>query len=336
MIHDARRGLLAAALLITLGATAQAPGQAPGQHGSHEHGATAPSQPPVSAPENGAAGRAPLRVTMEEMHRHGGMPRGWKFSVPPGDPARGQKIFADLECYKCHAIKGESFPPAGGDDKSIGPELTGIGGAHPAEYIAESVLSPNRVIVLGPGFTGSDGLSIMPSFADSISLAQWVDLVAYLRSLTGGGDHHGGGEIARERVEGDYRVRLVYVAPGRPGSPSGGGHDHSSAEHDAHARAHHGGAAHPKAFVLDREPDEPGPYLPVTVTVHVAGVSMNRTVRLAPMVGDRGFHYGADIALPAGTERLTVGIGPTSMAVMVAGRKRFTRPVTAVFDWTGK
>ncbi|MGH7393875.1 MAG: c-type cytochrome, partial [Candidatus Rokuibacteriota bacterium] len=341
--------------------------------------------PAARAPSPTGVGPAPLRVTMEELHRHGGVPRGWRFSVPPGDPARGRQVFADLECYKCHAIDGESFPPAGGDAKNVGPELTGMGGQHPKEYFAESVLAPNRVILLGPGFTGPDGLSIMPSFADSISLAQWVDLAAYLSTLTAGGHDHRRSETEHELVTGDYRLRLVYVPPagghghGAPagghehGAPSkgaqpgaassggshqhgaspGGGHQHGAppkgaqpgaapsgghhhgADHDAHHRAHHGGAGHLMAFVLDRETDEPVPYLPVTVTVHAASAAP-RSVKLAPMIGDRGFHYGADLTLPERTERIAVGIGPTTMRVTGSAGSRFRKPVTAVIDWAGK
>ena len=61
-----------------------------------------------------------------------------------------------------------------------------MGAHHPAEYFAESVVNPNRVIVLGTGYTGADGLSKMPSYADTMTLRQLVDLVAYLKSLTTG------------------------------------------------------------------------------------------------------------------------------------------------------
>ncbi len=89
------------------------------------HGAMAPA---AAAP--GAA--APRKVTMEELHRQGGVPRGWKFALPAGDPVKGRQLFADLECYKCHAIQGESFPPGGGDARNVGPDLTGMGGMHRA------------------------------------------------------------------------------------------------------------------------------------------------------------------------------------------------------------
>ncbi len=102
--------------------------------------------------------------------------------------------------------------------KSTGPELTGMGGEHPAEYIAESILAPNHVIVEGPGYSGPDGLSTMPSFIDSLSVAQWLDLVAYLKSLRGASDApHAGREIEREQLAGDYRIRIIYgvAAPRR-------------------------------------------------------------------------------------------------------------------------
>ena len=58
----------------------------------------------------GGAGPGPRRVSEDELHRHGGVPRGWKFSVPPGDAARGRELFRELECYKCHEIQTEKFP----------------------------------------------------------------------------------------------------------------------------------------------------------------------------------------------------------------------------------
>src|SRR5207244_11027839 len=111
------------------------------------------------------------------------------------------------ECCKCHVIQGESFPTSGGDAKNVGPELSGMGGVHPAEYFAESILSPNAVILDGPGFIGPDGKSIMPSYADSLSVVQLVDLVAFLKSLTSGGHEHG---AAPSKTEGDYTGPLAY------------------------------------------------------------------------------------------------------------------------------
>src|SRR5215472_2596831 len=117
-------------------------------------------------------------LSMDDLHRSGGVPRGWKFTLPSGgDATKGRQLFAELDCYKCHAIQNAGFPPSGGDGKT-GPELTGMGAHHPAEYFAESIIAPNNVLLAGPGWIGPDGRSIMPSYADSLSVAQLLDLVA--------------------------------------------------------------------------------------------------------------------------------------------------------------
>src|SRR4029453_9703880 len=118
----------------------------------HQHGA--PAAKPAETSE-------PKRVTMEELHRGGGVPPGWRFAWPAGDPARGREVFAKLECYQCHEVKGEKFPAVTPDPTRRGPELSGMGAHHPAEYFAESIINPNAVILLGPGHTGPDGLSII-------------------------------------------------------------------------------------------------------------------------------------------------------------------------------
>jgi mono/diheme cytochrome c family protein len=132
-----------------------------------------------------------IRTTMAELHAHGGVPRGWKFLIPPGDAAEGRKVFVGMECFACHDVKGEDFPHDGKAARGAGPELTGMGSHHPAEYFAESILNPNRVIVQGPGYTGADGLSKMPSYADTMTLKQLMDVVAYLGSLKSVDAHHG-------------------------------------------------------------------------------------------------------------------------------------------------
>src|SRR5262249_8986577 len=156
-----------------------------GVRAQHQHGnppATTPSAGPTT-PAAGAGEGVGRKVTMEELHRSGGVPRGWKFALPAGEAGEGRQVFAGLEVSKWHAIQGVKFPQRGGDAKNVGPELTGMGSHHPAEYFAESILSPNAVILEGPGYTGPDGKSIMPSYADSLSVTQLVDLVAFLKSL---------------------------------------------------------------------------------------------------------------------------------------------------------
>jgi uncharacterized protein involved in high-affinity Fe2+ transport len=272
------------------------------QHGQASSGAGATGTAP------GAPG--PRRVSEAELHRYG-TPRGWKFSLPPGNPGRGRELFRELECYKCHEIKTESFP-ASPDGKYAGPELTGMGSMHPIEYIAESILYPNAVIVDEPGTTGPDGLSLMPSYADSLTLEQWTDLSTYLKSLREGGEHTMEPGIERVATAGQYRVRLVYA--------------------QGHGMGGHG-AGHLMAYITEPESGQAVPYLPVSARVQGPG-NARRTIPLRPMIGEDGLHYGADVALPRQTSRLTILIGPTTARVSGAAKGRFAKPATADFDWS--
>ena len=299
--------IVAALAALALGAAAAS--------AQHQHGAPPPA---TGAPAAPAARKPPVRTTMEELHRGGGVPRGWTFSWPDGDATKGREVFARLECYQCHAIPGAGFPDVKPDPARQGPSLAGMGGMHPAEYFAESILDPNAVIVTGPGFTGADGLSIMPDYRDSLTLAETIDLVAYIRSLTGGGhQQHGAAGPAREQVTGGYRVRVAYAAAG------GGAH------------AHHGAAATPlghlMVFVTDALTGEPMPYLPVTATV-VSVTTPARTVTMTPMMGDGGFHYGANVALPADISTVTVAIGKPTIAAMGGRPPRAAASLT--FEWS--
>jgi uncharacterized protein involved in high-affinity Fe2+ transport len=290
-----------------------------GRHGS-EGTTPAPAGP-------AARGKRGVTIGMDELHRAGGMPPGWRFSWPDGDARKGREVFAKLECYQCHEVKGEKFPSVTPDPTRRGPELSGMGAHHPAEYFAESIINPNAVILLGPGHTGPDGLSIMPDFRDSLTLAETVDLVAFIRSLGGGssgGDHahHGAAPPAREQTAGSYRVRLAFHTPGHGG-------DHA---HHQHGAAKPASTGHLVVLVNDVTTGEPVPYLPISATIH-ADKAAPRTVSLAPMVGNQGFHYGTDVSLPASTTKITVTIGKPTMRVMSSASGRFARSEAVSFDW---
>lgn len=147
--------------------------------------------------------KKPVKIRMQELHRLGGVPRGWRFTLPGGNPEAGREVFVAMECYSCHKIKGESFPASQEEAGKEGPDLTGMGAHHPSEYLAEAIIDPNAVIIIdNPRWVGQDGLSIMPSYNDILTLQQLIDLVAYLKSLTGemphapasyGHPHEGGG-----------------------------------------------------------------------------------------------------------------------------------------------
>jgi mono/diheme cytochrome c family protein len=143
---------------------------------------------PTGAPAQPS--RRPVHITMEALHNHGGVPPGWQFTLPEGDPVAGREVFVAMQCYTCHTIAGEGFPPVKPAERVPAPELTGAGALHPTAYLAEAILNPSAVVVEGPGYADADGFSNMPNFADVLTVRQWLDLVAYLQSLGGPEGHH--------------------------------------------------------------------------------------------------------------------------------------------------
>jgi mono/diheme cytochrome c family protein len=122
-----------------------------------------------------------------EMAGHG-TAAGRKFTLPAGDPATGQKTYVEVECYKCHEVKGETSPAVADADKGVGPELSQMAGMHPVEFFAESIIDPNTFIdpdAKERGYLGDDGRSKMPNFNDILTAKQVSDLAAYLASLKG-------------------------------------------------------------------------------------------------------------------------------------------------------
>jgi copper resistance protein D len=137
-----------------------------------------PARHAEHASHRGATARGPFRVTMEELHESGGVPRGWVLTPPPGDVTRGKEVFARLGCHACHRVGGEPAGPA-----RLGPDLSGVGEHHPAAYILESILNPDAVIVQARGYTTPEGRSIMPDYRGQLSVGELIDLVAYVQSL---------------------------------------------------------------------------------------------------------------------------------------------------------
>lgn len=303
------RALLPIAAALALGA-ASGPWIAYGQgHQGHAgHGA------PAATPGSGQ------RITMEALHAAGGVPPGWKFSLPAGDPAAGRQVFVDFKCYACHAVKGESFPLEPGQTATAGPDLTGMAQHHPTAYLVEAIVNPSAVLVEGPGYIGGDGRSIMPPTPE-MTLGQLANLVAYLK-IAGGAPAHAH-EAAREQTAGGYRVRLDFVA-------AAGEHAHHDGGGDAPAAAH--GKGRLVATVTDAASGQPVPYAPVSARIEAPGKPAQR-VTMKPALGSDGLRYVADVTLPERVSRIAVSVGPPSVALDKAAKAQLSRAQTLVFDW---
>jgi hypothetical protein len=79
-------------------------------------------------------------------------------------------------------VQGEQFP-APGPRETLGPELSRMGPLHEPEYFVEAIVNPSAAIEAGRSYEAADGSSKMPSYSDSMTVQELIDLVAYLRAL---------------------------------------------------------------------------------------------------------------------------------------------------------
>jgi mono/diheme cytochrome c family protein len=117
-------------------------------------------------------------VTLVQPRSAGSASRLGTVTPPAGDAQRGRAVFIKLRCYACHAVRGGGFP----DPDRPGPDLSGAG-ARPSGYLVESIMNPNALVVDGPGYTDTRGLSTMPEYRETLTVGGLIDLVAYLRTL---------------------------------------------------------------------------------------------------------------------------------------------------------
>ncbi len=103
-------------------------------------------------------------------------------ATPDGSPvAEGKKLFENLGCAACHQL----------DRRDIGPVLANLFGSQvrlqngqtvtaDENYLRESILRPQAKIVAG--FT-----TLMPSYEGRLNEEQLLQLIAYIKSLSGTG-----------------------------------------------------------------------------------------------------------------------------------------------------
>ena len=105
-------------------------------------------------------------------------PRG--FRLPDGNVDKGKEAFVSLQCNTCHSVSGETFPapvsfniPLGGETPRIrtyGELVTSI--INPSHIISAQYREELREAKQSP----------MTNFNDKMTVAQMIDLVAFLQS----------------------------------------------------------------------------------------------------------------------------------------------------------
>lgn len=118
---------------------------------------------------------APMTMNWAAETHH---PRGWRFTMPKGDLAKGRAAFEKFECYYCHRVRGESFP----EPTDNGPELSQMGPLHPVEFFAESIISPSAVAAKKD--RGKDGKSLMSvDHIAKMTVQELIDVSSYIAAL---------------------------------------------------------------------------------------------------------------------------------------------------------
>lgn len=108
-------------------------------------------------------------------------PRG--FSLPPGDPLRGESVFLAFKCLACHSLEGVEDPSIVKDPEirvTLGGKVSRV--KTYAELVT-SVINPSHKLATGydGSIIGRDGESAMERYNDLMTVSELTDLVTFLQ-----------------------------------------------------------------------------------------------------------------------------------------------------------
>jgi len=123
--------------------------------------------------------RSELWATVAFLESQGGAAGGGAAAAIelPGDPKAGQAVFTGKgACIACHKAASLGASP-------LGPDLSNIGATQTVEYIMAKILDPKS-----KGTVAGYPAGVMPpTFGQTLTAKEYVDLVAFLMTLKGGG-----------------------------------------------------------------------------------------------------------------------------------------------------
>lgn len=102
------------------------------------------------------------------------------FRLPSGDAEKGKAAFLKLQCHACHRVEGVDLPPPG----SKSPITVVLGGevlkVRTYDELVTSIINPPHLVADKYRGLLVEGQTPMPQFNDSMSVAQLIDIVAFL------------------------------------------------------------------------------------------------------------------------------------------------------------
>ena len=107
--------------------------------------------------------------------------------VPAGDPVRGEQVFVDRRCFRCHTVEAAEMP-----DFDIPAALKiHLGGANHAQWnrdaFAQAIMNPEHVIapqyqtlMQASGDPNGAKETPMPNFNRELTVGELIDLTTFL------------------------------------------------------------------------------------------------------------------------------------------------------------
>jgi mono/diheme cytochrome c family protein len=119
-------------------------------------------------------------VKLDDIPATAGAPAGGAQAASielPGDPKAGEAVFKGKgTCIACHKAGSIGASP-------LGPDLSNIGGTQTIEYVMGKILDPKS-----KGTVSGFPAGVMPpTFGQVLTAKEYIDLVAFLMTLKGGG-----------------------------------------------------------------------------------------------------------------------------------------------------
>lgn len=129
---------------------------------------------------------APMLIAMTAMVLlaagcEGGPKSGRGFRLPEGNAEKGKTAFVNLHCNACHTVQGVELPPP----SSKSPITVVLGGevmrVRTYGELVTSIINSSHIISEKYKQPLEGKLSPMPEFNESMTVAQLIDLVAFLQ-----------------------------------------------------------------------------------------------------------------------------------------------------------